>query len=111
MDGRVPALAHWCNELIADLGGAREVSTQELAIIDAAAKTTLLLDSLDTRLLQQKTLIIRRRRSVYSVVLQRQQIADALTRYMAQLGLKRRSKPTRSLHEVLNPESSEQQNA
>lgn len=100
------ALDAWRSELIADLGGRAEVSTQELAIIDAAVKTKLILDSLDTWLLQQSSLINARRRSVYPVVLQRQQLADALAKYMGQLGLRRRQKPTRPLQELLTPESS-----
>lgn len=111
LDGRTgpaKALAQWRNELIADLGGQVEVSTQELAIIDAAVKTKLLLDSLDAWLLQQSSLINGRKKSVYPVVLQRQQLADALARYMGQLGLKRRAKPTKSLHELLTTESSSQ---
>ena len=49
------ALAQRRNELVADLGGQEEVSTQELAIVDAAVKTKLLLDSLDTWLDRKST--------------------------------------------------------
>jgi len=105
------ALAQWRNELVADLGGQEEVRTQELAIVDAAVKTKLLVDSLDTWLLQQSSLINARKRSVYPVVLQRQQLADALARYMGQRGLKRRVKLAKSLHELLTTESSSQGDA
>jgi hypothetical protein len=114
LDGRTgaaKALAQWRNELVGDLGGPDEVSTQELAIVDAAVKTKLLLDSLDTWLLQQSSLINARRRSVYPVVLQRQQLADALARYMGQLGLKRRPRPAKSLSDLLISETSTERDA
>jgi hypothetical protein len=93
IDGRTTlgkALGQWRNELIADLGGPEAVSVQEHAVLDLAVKTKLLLDSIDAWLLVQPSLVDKRRRSVLPVVLQRQTLADALARYMAQLGLKRR---------------------
>ena len=65
------ALKAWKADLVADLGGAEAVSTQEPALVELAAKTYLML---------------------VPVVLQRQQLADALARYMTTLGLKRRVK-------------------
>ena len=103
LDGRSPAavaIRKWRAELIADLGGIESVSTQQLAIIDLAGKQKLLLDSIDTWLLSQPTLINARKRSVIPVVLQRQAIADALARYLSQLGLERRRK-VKSLGELL----------
>ena len=50
--------------------------------------------------LQQDTLIIKRKRSIIPAVTQRQVLADALSRYMGQLGLARRMKNT-SLSEIL----------
>ena len=38
-----------------------------------------------------------RKRALLPVVRERQQLADALARYMAQLGLQRRAKPTMDL--------------
>src|SRR6476660_8633052 len=82
------ALDQWRGQLVADLGGMDIISTQELAIVNLAVKTKLLLDSVDTWLLQQPTLINARRRRIHPAVLERQQLADALARYMQQLGLK-----------------------
>lgn len=96
------ALDQWRGQLVADLGGADLISTQELAIVNLAVKTKLLLDSVDTWLLQQPTLINARKRKIHPAVLERQQLADALARYMAQLGLKRRAKPTQGLAELLS---------
>lgn len=95
------ALDQWRGQLVADLGGPDMISTQELAIVNLAVKTKLLLDSVDTWLLQQPTLVNARKRKIHPAVLERQQLADALARYMAQLGLKRRAKPTQSLGDLL----------
>lgn len=93
------ALAQWRKDLIRDLGG--DVSTQQDAIISLAVKTKLLLDSIDVWLLQQDTLINKRKRAVIPAVGQRQQLADALSRYMSQLGLERRAKPVLTPTEIL----------
>ena len=59
-----------------------------------------MLDSIDTWLLSQPSLINARKRSVIPVVLQRQALADGLAKYLAQLGLQRRHK-VKSLQEIL----------
>ncbi len=84
------ALVEWRDELIQDLGGLDAVSTQEKAVVELAVKTKLLLDSIDAWLLSQPSLVNARRRTLLPVVVQRQQLADALARYMSMLGLKRR---------------------
>lgn len=112
LDGRstaAVAIRKWRGELIADLGGDEAVSTQQLAIIDLAGKQKLFLDSIDTWLLSQPSLINARKRSLIPVVLQRQAIADSLARYLSQLGLERRHK-VRSLNELLAEPSHEQPN-
>lgn len=96
------ALDQWRDELISDLGGSEQISTQQRAIINVAIKTKLLLDSVDAWLLQQPSLINLRKRAVHPVVLQRQQLADSLIRAMVQLGLERKAKVLPSLTEYLN---------
>lgn len=96
------ALDRWREELILDLGGVDHVSTQQLAIINVAVRTRLLLDSIDTWLLKQPSLINHRKRSVHPVVLQRQQLADSLTRAMTQLGLEKKAKPPTLLTDYLS---------
>ncbi len=88
-------LAAWRADLVRDLGG--EVSTQQAAVIDLAVRTRLLLDSVDTWLLSQPSLVNLRRRALLPVVRDRQQLGDALARYMQQLGLERRPKPVTDL--------------
>lgn len=95
------ALKAWKADLVADLGGEEAVSAQERAVVELAVKTHLLLESVDRWLLQQPSLVNKSRRQLFPVVLQRQQLADALARYMTALGLKRRSKPVPALGDYL----------
>jgi hypothetical protein len=95
------ALAQWRTELINDLGGPGAVSTQEAAVVDLAVRTKLLLDSIDAWLLTQRSLINRKQRALLPAILQRQQLADGLARYLSQLGLKRRKPPTKSLEQYV----------
>jgi len=84
------ALAKWRDDLIRDLGG--EVSTQQSALVDLAVKSKLLLNSIDAWLLTQPTLINKKKKSLLPVVRERQQLADGLAKYLAMLGLEKRSR-------------------
>ncbi len=95
------ALGQWRTELITDLGGPAAVSTQKLAVVDLAVRTKLLLDSIDAWLLTQRSLINVRQRTLLPAILQRQQLADGLARYLTQLGLKRRKAPAKSLEQYV----------
>jgi hypothetical protein len=95
------ALTNWQVELVNDLGGPGAISKQQEVIVDLAVKTHLLLQSIDNWLLQQKSLINFRKKSVLPVVRERQQLVDSPSRYMAMLGLERRAKPVPALSEYL----------
>jgi hypothetical protein len=95
------ALRDWREAIVADLGGPEAVSSQERAIVELATKTYLMVESIDRFLLEQPSLVNKSRRQLFPVVLQRQQLADSLARYMTMLGLKRRSKAMPSLSEYL----------
>lgn len=95
------SLTRWRSDLIEDLGGSDNISTQQSALVDLAVKSKLLLDSIDTWLLTQPTLINARKRTLLPVVLQRQTLADGLARYLTQLDLERRHK-VKSLQDILN---------
>ena len=104
LDGRsklAKALGKWRAEVVSDLGGEDVLSAQLLAIVDLACRTKLLLDSIDAYLLELDSLVNKRRRSVYPVVRERQVLADALARYLGQLGLERRARPVLSPREYL----------
>ena len=91
------ALIAWRRELLDDLGGDGAVSAQERAILDLASQTKLLLDSIDAWLLVQPSLVNARRKAVLPVVRERQHLADALARYLGQLGLEPRARPASDL--------------
>src|SRR5712691_9602410 len=84
------ALAQWRAELVADLGGEAAVSTQQAAVIELAMRTKLMLDTIDSWLLQQPSLVDKRARRLLPAVQQRQARADSLSRYLMMLGLERR---------------------
>lgn len=96
------ALAAWRGELIADLGGIENITTQELALVEEAVKTKLLLDSIDSWLLAQPSLVDKRKRSVLPVVRDRQSLVSTLRGLLGDLGLKRRSKAGPTLTEYLS---------
>ncbi len=84
-------LIAWRRELIADLGGEQAISAQQRALVELAVRTRLFVESLDAWIMGQPSLVNARRRAAHPVVQQRQQFADALSRYLAQLGLERRT--------------------
>jgi hypothetical protein len=92
LDGRTTLarqLAGFKADLERDLGG--DVSTQQAAVIDLAVRTKLLLDSIDAWLLVQPSLVNARKRALLPVVRERQSLADALARYLGQLGMHRKA--------------------
>ena len=101
------ALAAWRGELLADLGGIEAVSTQELALVEEAVKTKLMLDSIDAWLLQQKSLIVKKTRGVLPAVRDRQALVSTLRGLLGDLGLKRRSKSAPTLSEYLSTKAGE----
>jgi hypothetical protein len=103
IDGRFKVskeLAKWRRDLIEDLGGEENISVQQQTLADLCVKSKLMLDSVDSWILTQKTLIVARRKSLLPVVLQRQQLADGLARYLNQLGLSKRQR-VRTLDDIL----------
>jgi hypothetical protein len=102
-------LRQWRAGLIADLGGDSEISAMERSIVDLATQTYVMLSSVDRFLIEQPSLVNKSRRSLFPVVQQRQALADALARYMGQLGLKKRTRPAHSLAALLAGSSTTQQ--
>jgi len=74
-----------------DLGGEENISTQQRTLIELISTSKLLLGSIDAWILTQPTLFTRNK-TLLPVIRERQMIADGLARYLAQLGLERRSK-------------------
>ena len=61
-------------------------------MVDLAGRSKLLLDSVDAYLLTCKSIINKRRKTVIPVLLQREQIAEALARRLIALGLEKRTR-------------------
>ncbi len=84
------ALVRWRRDMLADLGGEAATTAQERALVEQACRTRLMLEAIDAWLLEQPSLVVRRRRAVLPVMRDRQQLADNLLRTLQALGLERR---------------------
>lgn len=84
------ALAEWRESLLADLGGMEAVSTQELALVEEAVKTKLILDSVTAWLFAQPALVNKRAKAVLPAVRDRNSLIATLRSLLGDLGLKRR---------------------
>jgi hypothetical protein len=76
-------------ELIVALGGETHLSPQRRKLVDMVARASLLLDHIDAWLFQQRSLVNARAKTLLPVLVQRQAIADHLTRLLDKLGLDR----------------------
>jgi len=88
--GRV--LREWRESLVADLGGPDGVTTQQLALVDMAVRSKLLVDSVDAYVLAMESPVNKRRRCLYPVVKERQALVSQLQSLLRDLGLERRAK-------------------
>jgi hypothetical protein len=95
--GPARALLEWRRDLVADLGGEAAVTAQQRALVEVITRTKLYVDHLDAYLMQQRSLINRKKKAVLPVLLQRQALADSLAKHLSLLGLERRTKPIQSL--------------
>jgi hypothetical protein len=95
------ALVQWKAELIRDLGAEENVSAQRMTLVDMVVRTKLYIDHIDAWLMEQDSLVNRRKKSLLPVVKERQALVDSLSRLLTQLGLERRAKPAKSLAEYL----------
>jgi hypothetical protein len=91
------ALAEWRASLISDLGGAAEVTTQQLALIDMAVRTKLLVDAVDTFVLEMGSPVNKKRRSLWPVVRERQSLVTQLQSLLRDLGLERKARDVTDL--------------
>jgi hypothetical protein len=90
VDGRTKAMravTGWKQDLVRDLGG--DPSAQRLTLVDLAAKTMLYLNHIDAWLMQQDSLLNKRKRSILPVLRERQTLCGSLARLLGQLGLDR----------------------
>ena len=104
IDGRTVAargLLEWRTGLLEDLGGEAAVSAQQRALLEMAVRSRLYIDHADAFLMEQRSLINGRRRSLIPLVKERQALVDSLARLLGQLGLERRQRPSKSLADYI----------
>jgi hypothetical protein len=108
IDQRTVAARHlldWRRDLLDDLGGDPAISAAQRTLVDVAIRTRLYLDHVDAFLMEQPTLVVRRKRNrhhLMPLVEQRLRLADSLARVLGQLGLERRQKPPIDLTQYLS---------
>jgi hypothetical protein len=95
------ALREWRSSLIEDLGGENAVTTQQLAVVDLAVRTKLLVDSVDAYVLAMESPVNKRSRCLYPVVKERQALVSQLQSLLRDLGLERRVKQALDLNTYL----------
>jgi hypothetical protein len=93
----VKAVRAWEAELIRDLGGAENLSTQKRTIVEMCCRTRLFIEHIDSWIMLQDFLVYNRKKKLIPVVQQRQALCDSLTRMLAQLGLDRQAKKVEDL--------------
>jgi hypothetical protein len=79
----------WRRALIADLGGPAALSIQQLALVDLAANTKVLIEALDRRLLADPVLLEGGRCRNVVVLRERDRLATTFALYITTLGLQR----------------------
>ena len=72
-------------ELANALGGEADLTPQRRKLIDMAARASLLLDHVDAWLFQQRSLVNARAKTLLPILVQRQALADHLTRLLDKL--------------------------
>lgn len=102
------AVMSWRQQLLQDLGGEANVSSQRMVLVDLAVRTKLFVDHVDAFLVRQKSLVNQKRRSVYPVVRERLALADSLARLLSQLGLERVPRPVEDLQTYLRRKAATQ---
>ena len=94
------ALIEWRKGLIADLGGDTNLSTAERTLVESATRNKLFLDHIDAHLMEQETLV-HKRKGIVMLLRDRQRVADSLQKTLMALGLKRRKSEGRTQLEVI----------
>jgi hypothetical protein len=98
LDGRSSVareLSAMRNELVNDLGGEANCSSQQLALVQIIVREYYLLELFDGFLFSKGRLIDRRRNRLTNGSLDRLKLADSIVRHMAVLGLERKLPPRR----------------
>jgi hypothetical protein len=93
------ALKGWQEQLTKDLGG--DLSTQERTLVELITRTKLFLDSIDLFLMEQPSLVNKKKRAGYAILATRNSMANTLANLLNQIGLSKREPPMKSLAEYI----------
>src|SRR5205823_4718433 len=86
---------------VAARGGPDGITTQQLALVDLAVRSKLLVDSVDAYVLAMPSPVNRQRRCLHPVVRERQALVGRLQSLLRDLGLERRQKAVQDLEAYL----------
>jgi len=102
LDLRIPAARALVSERdawIEDMGGPEAISAKQMTLLDAALRTNLYVQHLDSFLMQQASLVNFKKRSVIPVLRERQVLVDSLARILSMLGLERKERSALTLED------------
>jgi hypothetical protein len=91
-------LRAWRDEIVAALGGPAAVSPQRKTLIELACRSRAWLDECDAYLFSLKSIIVRRRKCLVPLVMQRMAIAAELARLLDKLGLDFAARPVTTIN-------------
>jgi hypothetical protein len=94
-------LFEWQTGLIAALGGPDNISPQQKCLIDLACQSKAICDHVTAFIMEQESLVIKKRKTVIPIVLQRAQLAAQLEKTLTTLGLQRVAKKLPSFDEYM----------
>lgn len=92
-------LFEWRTGLTDALGGESNVTPQQKCLIDLACQSKAICDHVTAFIMEQESLVIKKRKTVIPIVLQRAQLAAQLEKTLTTLGLNRVAKQLESLAE------------
>jgi hypothetical protein len=104
VDGRTlaaRAVKMWKQELLTDLGGEENLSTQKRALVELVVRTRLMVDHVDAYLMELGSPVNRRFKRLHPIVGERQRLVDSLAKLLGQLGLERQMKPVEEIDAFL----------
>jgi hypothetical protein len=99
-------LLYWRKELTIALGGEDDLSPQKKMLVELATRQRLIIDHIDGYIMSLPSLILRRKKSVLPIVMQRAVLAESLQKTLDRLGLERVPKLVPTLAEYLKEKES-----
>ena len=95
------ALKKWREELVNDLGGEENLTAQVRLLVEIITRSKLFLDNVDLFLMEQSSVVNRKRKAMLPLLRERQSLANSILNQLSQLGLERKEKRVESLPEFL----------